>query len=167
MWEIISGILGILGFILSVGQIIYSILKRRRKMIFCLTNDLRLNDKSYNKNYLHMPYRVDNLSSLPIALTRVRFIIGKENFDAHFISMHAFSSIEEDSNGDTIFDEAVGTDTLPVNLDPNYSHGGVLIFQIPKEIYLNLEAPLNLEISTSHGKTVEISLKLHENILIR
>lgn len=165
MWEIISGILGILGFILSVGQIIYLIIKRRRKMIFCLSNDLR-----FDKNQLHMYYRVDNLSSLPIALTRIRLIIGKEKFDAHFISIRAFSCSEELLIEDTrapIFNKAVGTDILPVNLDPNYSHGGVLAFQLPKEIQLNLEAPLNLEISTSRGKTVKISLKRHENVLIR
>ena len=116
-----------------------------------------------------MSYRIDNLSSLPIALTRVRLITGKEKYDAHFISIRTLGSKEDDLIGDdrnTIFDEFVGTDILPVNLDPNYSHGGVLAFQLPKEIQLKLEAPLNLEISTSHGKTVEISLKLHESVLI-
>lgn len=160
MWEIISGVLGILGFIISIVQIISNIISNRRNLFFHL-------DAAYIRGKsLIIRYRVDNLSDKPINITSFQLIVDERYVNANYISIFATES-KYKSNGEVIFHQAKGTDTLPLNLYGGESHGGHLSFVLPEGVQPSLETPLSFRVSTSHGKPFQMKLSQNGDYQIR
>lgn len=160
MWEIISGVLGILGFAISVVQLISSAIGNRRNLLFHL-------DAAYIRgNSLLIRYRVDNLSDKAINLTSVQLITDSGAINANYISIFATESTYR-SGEDVIFHQSKGTDTLPINLSAGESHGGHLSFVFSEDSQPSLEMPLSFRVSTSHGEPFQMKLSQNGDFQVR
>lgn len=163
MWEIISGVIGILGFVISVAEGIYLFFKQKRHLTFSLETAYI---KGMEKKEVYIRYRVDNLSEQPISITRFQLIVNNKMYDANFIPQYAADS-QFKRGQEVIFHEVIGTDRLPINLDALESHGGYLSFLLHSDTPPDLETPLNFRVSTNRGKPFQMTLSQNGDFQIR
>lgn len=159
LYKVITGIVALSGFILSLIQTIMRHKDQKRDLVFCI---IKITKTNQAKNTMLIRYRVDNRSSAPINITRIKLLIGDEEYLAHYVPIFAEGYV-----CDNEMKYFKLTDTMPVNLAAYDSHGGYLAFQLPEEKQQNLERTASLLISTSRGEPAKISLKLNEDNRIR
>ncbi len=159
IYQIVSGGVALVGFVLSLIQTIARSRDNRRNITFCIINITR---SKADGEFIIVRYRIDNLSSKSISVVGVRLIFDDEEYPAHFISIFAE---KYDYGGKDLYVKL--TDVLPITLGANDSHGGYLSFRIPKEKIPDPKIPVTLVISTNHGKPVKKTLSLNQNIRIR
>lgn len=163
MWDVISGVIGILGFVISTIEAIILIKANKRNLNFHL---YAAYVRGTDPKEIIIRYRIDNLSSRPITLTNVELFICGFKYECNYISRYATESTFT-SGGKVIFCEVKGTDTLPINLAPHESHGGHLSFSVPTDNQPYLETPLSFRVSTNRGKPIRIILSQHGDYHIR
>lgn len=165
IWEIISGILGILGFVGSVINLIYTFVINRKKLNLWIGG---YGVKHYfnGDEFATVRYRIDNLSQAPITITRIKLVVDGKAYDSYFVP--ELADKREIKQGDEItYCQTIATDVVPINLDSLASKGGFLGFAIPRGILSNGQTNLTFEICTNRGKAIQKKTTLNEDTLFR
>ena len=163
MWEIISGVLGILGFIISSVNLFFFFIARKKKLSVCVK---RYNINKDYSDLLTAHIRFDNLSEMPVSITQVRLKVNDEYFDTSPYPMVAIES-KTKCNDKVIHDFTITTHTGVINLNPLESADKYLAFQIPQGSLSTDEKSLSFEICTNRGKKVQKTFVLCEDTLCR
>ena len=164
MWIIISGILGILGFIISSVNLIHYFISRRINLEIKITEFALRNGSNGNKR-IFVHYQMDNKSHLPITVTDMKLVILDkeyiEDFNTHQVL--SYKHTEKDVN---VFVPTYN-EHLPINLPMLSSHAGYLVFSIPSNIVENVDKDLTFQIRTNRHKEVQKKFSLNEPVTIR
>lgn len=163
MLEIVSGILGILGFLISVVNLYFFFLTRKKKLSICI-KQFRVNTDY--ADMLTVYIRFDNLSEMPISITQIRLIVDGKYYDVFPCPMIAVEW-KSSNNGKILHDYAIATHTDTINLNPLESAYKYLAFQIPRGSVSVDEKSLTFEICTNRGKKVQKSFALCADTLCR
>ncbi len=162
MMSLIVDIIGIVGFLISLINVIYCIICNRKKLVFNFGN-YGVESHIKNQKLFIIYYRVDNLSQKPISITRIQLSIN----DSLFESEPRPHKAEEQfwSKGDRVYHEII-TDTkvLPINLDSLASESGYIAFAIPQDISLTPEKSLTFRICTNRGRAFQKTFLPHEDM---
>lgn len=164
MWVIISGILGILGFIISSVNLIHYFVSRRINLeIKIIEFSLRNGSNSSKRIFVH--YKMDNKSHLPITVTDMKLVILDkeyiEDFNTHEVLSYRHTA--KDVN------EYVPTynEHLPINLPMLSSRAGYLVFLVPEDIAKDVCKDLTFQIRTNRCKELQKKFSLNESVTIR
>ena len=111
-------------------------------------------------------YTVFNKSQMPIAITRMQLIAGKEKEDAE-PRQHLAEHSEYKQNDRTYAEVTVKSDVLPIRLDCLGATSGYLAFLIPPDILSGHETTVTFEICTNRGKAIQKTFVLHEDTRLR
>ena len=164
MWEIISGVLGILGFVLSFINLVVIIFSRRKK-VTANFEKCKSRYRYFNGNMMMIKYRFDNHSELPVSITRIRFYVDKTYYDVYPHPLRVAES--KYNNGKAYYRNVEESTTLPISLAPLGSVGGYLFFRVPLNMIPTDERPLTFQICTNRGKAIQKTFAPHEDILCR
>ena len=125
MFEVISGIIGVCGFILSVINLIIHIESRKKKLRIYI---------DYFDNHPQIPnafalrVRFDNLSELPITVTDVT-ILNRRNVFRVFPVPVLVGHSKLTQNDEIIYENKIQSDIPPINLAPLQSAMCCFVFQ--------------------------------------
>lgn len=163
IWEIISGVLGILGFVGSVINLIYTFMISRKKLNLWI-GSYGIKPYFQGEEFAIVRYRIDNLSQMAITITRIKLIVDGKAYDSHFVP--EIADDRKITKGDEIiYSQTTATDVVPINLEPLASRGGFLGFAIPQDTLPTGQTNLTLEICTNRGKATQKTVTLNEDIL--
>lgn len=160
-WSIVTPAVAFLSLGLNVFQIIFVRIKNARN-IKCNLSEPFFRRHDYKT--LFIPYKIDNLSAKPIAITNTEIIIDKKRYCPVDIKLFVTGEIYEIEAGKSS-EEYCYSDVLPINLAAYSSCSGFLAFNVSQEILKKCETPLLIEISTSHGKPLKMLLLPHHSSL--
>lgn len=168
VWDIIKAIgtiTGILGFIISLINLIYFFIIRKKKINIRL-NRFGVCDHNNPKNVLKVNLCFENLSQLPVSITRVQVVIDKNYIDCEHIPMIIEEAVRTKSG--KIYDQDYVKSTRPpINLSPLQAESVYFAFLIPRDTISNSDTQMNFQICTNRGKAVEKTLLLNETLKIR
>lgn len=164
MWVIISGILGILGFIISMTNLIHYFVSRRINLEIKIT-EFALRDGSRGNKRIFVHYQMNNKSHLPITVTDMQLVILEKTYIEDF-NTHEVISYKHTGKG---INEYVPTynEHLPINLPMLSSHAGYLVFSVPANIVENVDKDLTFQIRTNRHKEVQKIFALNELVTLR
>lgn len=163
MWIIISSIFGVLGFIISLINLVYYFISRRVNLEMRI---IEIAPRTYrnDKERIIVHYQVNNKSNLPISITDMRLIIDDdkycEDFNTHEIL--GYHHTAKDIN------EYVPTYNghLPINLPMLSSHSDYLVYVVPEGTLKALETGLTFEIRTNRQMVTQKTFLLNEWVAI-
>lgn len=164
IWTIISGILGIAGFIISLINLIHYFISHRVHLEITF---LEYADRHYvkgNKRLL-VHYQINNKSQLPVSITDIRVLVNNklytEDYDTHEILSYKHTG--KDIN------EYVPTynEHLPINLDCLHSHSGYIVFSIPEDVFPEIDKGLTFQIRTNRNKVIQTKFLPNELVKFR
>lgn len=160
VWSIISGILGILGFVISVITLVNYYLSKRTKIEFTLI-DYSIREYIGGSFRVFIHYKITNESELPIAITDICLLINNktifEDLNTHKVS----SYYEIDGNGTSDYVPTYN-EHLPINLASLQSHSCYLVYVVEKDMLSTLGKDLSLRIRTNHKKEWKTTLSKHQ-----
>ncbi len=168
VWDIIKTIgtiTGILGFIISVINLVYFFVIRRRKLIVRLGR-FGVCDHSGSNNLLKVNLCFDNLSQLPISITRIQLVLNNELIDCENIPM-IIEEVSRTKSGKIYDQDFIKSTRPPINLSPLQAESVYFAFLIPQDTLSNSDKQMSFRICTNRGKAVEKKLSLNENLKIR
>ncbi len=142
---------------LNIMQITRDWLNKQKKFKFCITKIQRAG------NTLFVRYWIDNLSSKPVNLIRVKLL----NEDYRNDECDAFSTplvVSEDTDIEKLFHKGV-SEVTPIFVDGYYSHGGYFAFCPLTQTGLDNEKSALL-ILTDKGKPIKIPIILNQIITV-
>lgn len=157
VYQIVSGVLALLGFTLSLIQFVLKCREKRRNIDFCIVN------VEQQVDLFLLTYWADNKSTKPISILNVQLVYNKKSYNLIYapIISRDIPNISDDKG---IYNES--SDKTPVLLYPNAAHGGILAFKISHEITKNIKNP-TLVITTSVGKPITHTFILDQAISIK
>lgn len=164
MWIIISGILGIAGFIVSLINVFYFFVTKIRKLKICFKK-YKVKNFMYNQ-YVSVFYQFENLSQLNISITNVKLVVQNETYD-YYTDKFEVSSFVKEKNGTTVYGEYTFNDTLPINLLPLFSKSGYLTFELPKGTIQENCKELTFQICTNRGNVIQSTFVLDDFQIFR
>lgn len=153
-------IAGLLGFLISITTLIHLLITRRKRLT--VNFGLNTNRDYFGKNYFIIYCRFDNLSELPISITRIQILIDNIPFDCYHRPLIVETSTYKEAG--KVTDQYITySDTIPINLNSLASHSGFLAFQVPQDKLLTDGKSLTFRICTNRGKAVQKTFELHED----
>lgn len=164
MWIIISGVLGILGFIISLINIISYFLSRRINLEIKIT-EFALRDGSQGRKRIFIHYQANNKSHLPITITDLQLVLNNNTYTEDY-NTHEAISYRHTAKG---INEYVPTynEHIPINLPMLSSRAGYLVFSIPEDIVENDYKALTFQIRTNRHKEVQRTFVPNELVTLR
>lgn len=165
MWIIISGILGVLGFIISLINLIHYFAIRRVNLDIAFLK-YSVNDYTFGNDRIFVQYRIDNKSQLPIAITDIQLIIDGKSYLADYLPHEIFSYCKR-SKGEIVEYLPKYNDILPINLNELSSRSDFLVFVIPQGILKEGEKDLTFQIRTNRHMEVQKTFVLNESVTLR
>lgn len=148
--------IGILGFIISIINFVYFFVIRKKKL------KIRFEEfgvcKYYNGEVLKIRFCFQNLSQLPVSITRIQLVVNDSMYDC----TNSPVNIEEITRrrGTTVIERTtVNSVTVPINLQPLMSQGDYFAFPIPQGIVSNSEKSLTFRIYTNRGKAIQKDIR--------
>lgn len=153
LFQIISAILGILGFIMSLLNAIY-FFRSHRIAINMYIDKYVLKSFSNEEQAVCPLFLIENMSQLPISITRIRLIFNSKKYDA-FRLRRIMQQVINKSNNE-IYDRQIEyTNLLPINLSSLEAFSGYLAFLVPRDTVSEQEKYLTFEICTNRGKAFQ------------
>ena len=149
----ITTLIAMAGFALSVFNTISSWMKNRKRLRFTVYFACGAKDTVYFK------FGVENLSQLPITISRVQIKVRESWFDCTALP----TMVEKTTrcSGKTILsEETVYSSALPFDIGPLSAFKGTLLFEelpVPPEMP---EKVVTFRVSTNRGRAFEISVPL-------
>lgn len=159
--KLVSMILGVLGFIISMYNLIKALLEKRRNVQFKVS-EYRLADFYDESKLACFWFEVENNSQIPISITRITLI--KDNFKAN--SYHRVHKVFETRtliNREVVDKHVTYSSHLPINLSSLGAFSGDLAFRVPQGILQEHETHLTFEIGTNRGKAFQKTFALCES----
>lgn len=164
MFDIVCKIFGIFGFLLSVGNFIILLLQNRKRIKVRL-GDAGVTHLSDHRDLYKISYSIENLSRLPISITRVQIQVAGKMYDSDRLPFIIEKS--EYRVGKEVVDRTlVKSRVLPINLLALSAESGFLAFVIPQGILSANDKDLIVQIYTNRGKVTRMTLSRHEDTLI-
>jgi hypothetical protein len=164
-WTIVSGIIGILGFIISAINIIHYFISRRV--------NLEIRIKAYGvrsaaggKERVFVHYQIDNKSQLPVSVTDMQLVIGDDVYTEDS-NTHEILSFKHTQGKELLTYQPTFNSHVPISLACLSSHSDYLAFVIPPNILKNGEKALTFRIRTNRGKETQRSFALNEVVTLR
>lgn len=149
----VTTIIAAAGFCISLWTSISSWMAKRKNLRFAIYFARAAQDTVYFR------LGVENLSQLPIAISRVQIKIGDAWFDCTplptIVQEHVRRSGKEIISRETVYSSA-----LPIDLGPLGAFKGVLLFEGLPTLPGKSEKAVNLRVSTNRGKAFETSVPL-------
>ena len=149
----VTTVIAVAGFCLSLWTSISSWVTKRKNLRFTIYFARAAQDTVYFR------LGVENLSQLPIAISRVQIKIGGAWFDCTplptIVQEHVRQSGKEIISRETVYSYA-----LPIDLGPLGAFKGVLLFQWLPCLPERSETVVNLRVSTNRGRAFETSAPL-------
>lgn len=164
VWTIISGVLGIAGFIISLINLIHYFISRKINLEITFLEYAHRNYIKGNRRLI-VHYQINNKSQLPISITNIQVLVNNklysEDYETHEIL--AYKRIAKDVN------EYVPTYNkhLPINLDCLQSNSGYLVFSISEDIFPKIDEGLIFQICTNRNKVIQMKFSPNELVTIR
>ena len=164
MWIIISGILGIAGFLISLINIIHLFVSHKVNLEITML-EYAYKSGVQGKKRLFIHYKLNNKSQLPISVTDIQLVLNGIEYTEDY-NTHEVNSYHHTAKG---VDEHVPTynEHLPINLECLHSHSGYLVFVIPEDNSPNLDKGLTFQIRTNRNKEVQKKVSLNEVVTLR
>ena len=165
MWIIISGILGILGFIISLINLIHYFAIRRVNLDISFLK-YSVNDYTYGNERIFVQYRFDNKSQLPITITDIQLIINNKSYLSDYLPHEIFSYCKR-SKGEIVDYHPKYNDKLPINLNELSSRSDFLVFVVPQGTLKEDEKQLTFQIRTNRHMEARRTFALNELVTLR
>ncbi len=164
IWTIISGILGVLGFIISITNLIHYFVSRKIDLEIKITEfAFRAGSQGNKRIFVH--YQINNKSHLPITVTDMQLVILEKTYIEDFNTHEVLSYRHTAKN----INEYVPTynEHLPINLPMLSSRAGYLVFSVPQDIAENVDKDLTFQIRTNRHMEVQKTFAPNELVTIR
>lgn len=159
----ISSIFGVLGFVISLINIIYYFISRRVNIEMRI---IEIAPRSYHndKEKIIIHYQINNKSNLPISITDMQLITNDEKYCEDF-NTYEILSYHHTAKG---INEHVPTYNghLPINLSTLSSYSGYLVFVVPEGTLKALGTDLTFEIRTNRCMVTQKTFVLNEWVAI-
>lgn len=159
-WTVISGILGILGFILSVSTIVYRLINNRVNLVFKVRNYGIRSFRGFER--LLIRFQIDNKSKLAVTVTDILLIVGNTQITEDHNTLLVLPVTESNLNCREVY-----TQHVPIFLSPLTSCAGYIAFPIPSNTQLSPDKPVTLRICTNRNTEVTRSFEQNEAVTIR
>ena len=160
MWETISGVLGILGFIISFINItcyfVYNQIDLEIKIIEYII-------KPYHskQDRIMIHYQVNNKSHLPISVTDLQLIMNDNYYNEDY-NTHRIISYNIDDDYKAVYNKH-----LPINLTCLSSDSGYIVYAVPQDTLTETDKPLTFEIRTNRNMVTKKTFAPNEWVSIR
>ena len=164
MWAIISGILGILGFVVSLINLIHYFLTRRMNLEIKII-EFVFREYCSNKKRIFLHYQANNRSVLPIAITDIQLVL-KGKYYCEDYSTHEILSYKHKEK-DVIKFIPTYNEHLQITLPELYSHAGYIVFVIPEDIAQDVGTNLTFQIRTNRCKELQKTFVPNEWVSLR
>lgn len=163
MLNIIIDVLGVVGFLFSVVNFIYFFVIRMKKLRFVFST-YGIRDYFDSSDIVMVRLQIDNLSQLPISITRIQLLRNEKSFDSYHYRQKAaeFKTVAGDR---IISEDSTYTTVLPINLSPLGAYSGFLAFVVPRDTLPRHEKSLTFRICTNRGRAIQKTFELHEEYL--
>ena len=155
-WTIVSGILGVLGFIISAINIIRSLLNKRIDLEISILN-YEIRDYIDGMILIKTKYQVTNNSHLPISITDFSIIINNERIPVdrktHTVGVYQYTE------NNIVVDRVPQYNSLtPINLPGLSSEIGDFVYATPKGTVPDFQNGMLFEIRSNRRKAVKMRL---------
>lgn len=149
----ITTVIAVAGFVISLCTAISTWAAKRRRLRFAIYFARGAEDTMYFR------FGIENLSQLPIAISRVQIKVGNEWFDCTPLSTMVQRHIHR--VGDKIVSkETMYSSPMPIALDALGAFNGTILFEGLPTLPEKSEKTVNLRVSTNRGRAFEISVPL-------
>lgn len=155
--KIVGSFAGILGFIISLINIIY-FFAIRRKNLYIRFGKMGVT-KASSMDLLKVQYSFENSSQLPISVTRVQLLVNDKYYDCYDLPM-IIEKAERARNGEIYDRDYIKSKSVPVNLLPLQADSGYFVFLIPRGTVSNSCQHLSFRICTNRGSAIEKTFEL-------
>lgn len=163
-WAIISGVLGILGFIISVINIASYFWRNRVNFeVTILKYDIQ--DYIGGEIRLFVAYMLSNKSQLPLAVTDVKIIANGNSYPPDKQS-HIVGHYKYIESGITIDSKITYNSYPPISLSSLGAESGYFVYILPRETQLDFVRGMNFEIDTNRSLAVKTKLAPMETVEI-
>ena len=163
-WAIISGIIGILGFIISVINIA-SFFWRNRVNLEVTVLKYDIQDYIGGEIRLFVAFMLSNKSQLPLAVTDMKIIANGNSYppdkQAHIVGQYKYSE-----NGITVDRKTTYNSYPPVSLSSLGAESGYFVYILPRETQLDFCHGMNFEIDTNRSLVAKTKLAPMETVEI-
>ena len=149
----ITTVIAVAGFVISLCTAISSWAAKRRRLRFAIYSARGAKDTVYFR------LGVENLSQLPVAISRVQIKINGAWFDCTPLPAIVQEHVRR-SGKDIISRETVYSSALPIDLGPLGAFKGTLLFEGLPCLPEKSETVVTLRVSTNRGRAFEISAPL-------
>lgn len=164
VFNIIGCVTGILGFIISLINLVYFFLIRRKKLNIRF-GIMSVSHYHTSNNLLKIQYSFENKSQLTISITRIQVLVNGKLYDCERLPV----IIEQVTRkqGNQVYDcDFIKSNSVPINLLPLAAESGFFAFAIPKDTLSNFDKALIFRICTNRGRAIQKTFVLHEDNLI-
>lgn len=165
MLEIICNLSAIAGFLLSIFNLIFMI-KQNQKKLRVRFGDIGITNLTGHKSVFKVLYSFENLSQLPISITRVQIQVEGTLYDCERLPFVVEESVRK-VNNEVVDRTVLKSVSLPVNLPALGAESGYLAFVIPRDILSRNDKDLIFRICTNRGKATQMTFSRYEDELIR
>lgn len=154
--ENLTSILGVLGFAISLINLIYNLYHRRKKLNIEI---LAYHIDFQNRHNVYITFI--NKSTLPISITQLSLIINNKKFLVKKFQESFYSGLK--NVDDNTFDKLIKYSSFPINVDMLSSNQCYvrLDFQLELE---TLPKILTFEVGTNRGLIKKVQLELPEPV---
>lgn len=159
MWIIISGILGIAGFLISLINIIHLFVSHKVKLEITML-EYTVREYTPDKKRLFVHYKLNNKSQLAISVTDIQLVLNGKEYTEDY-NTHEVISYRNGNKYVPTYNEH-----LPINLECLHAHSGYLVFVIPADICPNLDTGLSFQIRTNRNKEVQKKVLPNEVVML-
>ncbi len=158
VWTIISGIIGVLGFILSAINFIYIFVKSRCKFEIELIESSVLPSSRGAKITARLQF--NNLSQLPVSITDLKILVDGNKYRVDDLT-HKVLSYENRIGKEVVARVPTYNSHIPVTLDSLGSYAGYFVFLIPRNIPVPDGKILEFEVHSNRGLVIQPTLSLN------
>lgn len=149
----ITTVIAVAGFCLSICNAISAWAAKRKRLRFAVYFARGAMDTAYFK------FGVENLSQLPIAISRVEINIRGSWFDCTPLPTMVEQHIRR--SGKTVLsEETIYSSALPFDIGPLGAFKGTLLFECLPALPKKSDKAVTFRVSTNRGRAIEISVPL-------
>lgn len=164
MLNIICDLVAIAGFILSIINLVLT-LKQNRKKLNIRLGDSGVGETTRRGVAFEIHYSIENLSQLPIAITRIQIQAAGKLYDCERLPFVVEEATRR--SGKEIIDRTVFKSvTLPINLPALGADSGFLVFLVPPDTLSKHDKDLILRICTNRGKAIQTTFSRYEDKIV-
>lgn len=157
----LSNILGICGFIISIINLVYFFIIRRKKLKISILYFGKI-EKFNKSNFYQVKFVIENQSQLPVTISRVRVKNNNEWVDSYPIP-RLVAWYSEKENDKIIEYQEVNSTIMPIHLVSLGAFVGYVCFLFPQDSLPDNKKCLTFEIYTNRGNPVQKTFSLCDN----